>query len=49
MGGANWKLKGNRHLKMENKELTANLLMALGDLAGAEVPSIGKSTARLSL
>lgn len=49
MGGANGKLKGNRHLKMENKEPTANLLLALGDLAGAEVPSIGKSTGRLSL
>jgi hypothetical protein len=49
MGGANGKLKGNRHLKMEQKEPTANLLLALGDLAGAEVPSIGKSTGRLSL
>jgi hypothetical protein len=49
LGGANGKLKGNRHLKMENKEPTANLLLALGDLAGAEVPSIGKSTGRLSL
>jgi len=49
MGGANGKLKGNRHLKMENKEPTANLLLALGDLAGAEVPSIGKSTGRLNL
>jgi hypothetical protein len=49
MGGANGKLKGNRHLKMDNKEPTANLLLALGDLAGAEVPSIGKSTGRLSL
>ena len=49
MGGANGKLKGNRHLKMENKEPTANLLLALGDLAGTEVPSIGKSTGRRSL
>jgi hypothetical protein len=23
-----WKLKGNRHLKMENKQPTANLLLA---------------------
>jgi hypothetical protein len=49
LGGANGQLKGNRHLKMEKKEPTANLLLALGDLAGAEVPSIGKSTGRLSL
>jgi len=49
LGGANGQLKGNRHLKMEKKEPTANLLLALSDLAGAEVPSIGKSTGRLSL
>jgi hypothetical protein len=49
MGGANGKLKGGRHLKMENKEPTSNLLLALGDLAGAEVPQIGVSNGRLSL
>jgi hypothetical protein len=49
LGGANGQLKGNRHLKMEKKEPTANLLLALSDFAGAEVPSIGKSTGRLSL
>ena len=49
LGGANGQLKGNRHLKMEKKEPTANLLLSLSDLAGAEVPSIGKSTGRLSL
>jgi hypothetical protein len=49
LGGANGQLKGNRHLKMEKKEPTANLLLALSDLAGAEVPSIGRSTGRLSL
>ena len=49
MGGANGKLKGNRHLKMEQKEPTANLLLAMGDLAGAEVEKIGRSTGRLSL
>jgi hypothetical protein len=49
MGGANGKLKGNRAIKVENKEPTANLLLALGDMAGAEVPAIGKSTGRLSL
>jgi hypothetical protein len=49
LGGANGKLKGNRHIAVENKEPTSNLLLALGELAGAEVPSIGVSTGRLSL
>src|ERR671910_681761 len=49
MGGANGKLQGNRAIKVENKEPTANLLLTMAELAGAEVPSIGKSTGRLSL
>ena len=49
LGGANGRLKGNRHIAVENKEPTANLLLALGDLAGAEVEQIGLSTGRLSL
>jgi hypothetical protein len=49
MGGANGKLKGNRHIKVENREPTSNLLLTMGDMAGAEVPEIGVSTGRLSL
>ena len=49
MGGANGKLKGNRHIKVENREPTSNLLLTMGDLAGAEVPEIGVSNGRLSL
>src|SRR5262245_23923536 len=49
LGGANGRLKGNRHIAVENKEPTSNLLLALGDLAGAEVEQIGVSTGRLSL
>jgi hypothetical protein len=49
VGGANGRLKGNRHIAVENKEPTANLLLAMSDLAGAEVESIGHSTGRLSL
>ena len=49
MGGANGKLKGNRAIKVENKEPTANLLLTMGDMAGAEVEKIGRSTGRLSL
>jgi hypothetical protein len=49
LGGANGRLKGNRHIAVENKEPTANLLLAMSDLAGCEVESIGHSTGRLSL
>jgi len=49
LGGANGKLKGNRAIKVENKEPTANLLLSMGEMAGADVEKIGKSTGRLSL
>ena len=49
LGGANGQLVGNRHIAVENEEPTANLLLALGDLAGAEVESIGQSTGRLAI
>jgi uncharacterized protein DUF1552 len=49
VGGANGRLKGNRHISVENKEPTANLLLAFADLANAEVEAIGHSTGRLSL
>jgi hypothetical protein len=49
MGGANGRLKGNRAIKVDNREPTANLLLAMGELAGAEIDSIGKSTGKLSL
>ena len=49
LGGANGGLKGGRHLKMEKKEPTANLLLTMADMANAEVESIGHSTGRLSL
>ena len=49
MGGANGRLKGNRHIAVEKKEPTANLLLAMADLAGAEVEKIGLSTGPLSL
>ena len=49
VGGANGKLQGNRHIVAKPKEPTANLLLALADLAGAEVESIGASTGRLAL
>jgi hypothetical protein len=49
MGGANGALKGNRHIKVENKEPTANLLLKMAEMAGANVEQIGRSTGKLSL
>src|SRR6058998_596845 len=49
LGGANGRLQGNRHIAVEEKEPTANLLLALADLANAEIEKIGPSTGRLAL
>lgn len=49
LGGANGRLKGNRHIAVEDKQPTANLLLALADLVDADVENIGQSTGRLSL
>jgi len=48
VGGANGRLKGNRHIKT-NKEPTANLLLALAHLGGAELESLPASTGRVDL
>lgn len=49
VGGANGRLKGNRHIAAKDKEPTANVLLALTDLAGVELDSIGESTGRFEL
>jgi hypothetical protein len=49
IGGANGRLKGNRHISVESKEPTANLLLAMSDLANVELDQIGHSTGHLSL
>jgi hypothetical protein len=49
LGHANGRLQGNRHIVVENKEPTANLLLALADKMGAEIDSIGLSTGRLEI
>jgi hypothetical protein len=49
LGGANGKLKGNRHVAVENREPTANLLLSFADMANAELTQIGHSTGRLLL
>jgi hypothetical protein len=49
VGGANGRMKGNRHIAVENKEPTSNVLLAMADLAGVDVPQIGVSTGKLPL
>jgi hypothetical protein len=49
LGLANGRLHGNRHIEATKDEPTANLLLALADKFGAELPSIGLSTGRLSI
>src|SRR6185436_15678082 len=48
VGGAHGRLKGNRHI-VAHEEPTANLLLALGHVAGVEVEKFGASTGRLDL
>src|SRR6185503_14839658 len=49
VGGANGKLKGNRHLAYERKTVTTgNLLLSVLDLYGIEKDSQGDSTDRLA-
>jgi hypothetical protein len=49
VGGAGGRLKGNRHIAVDNKEPTANLLLACADMANAEIDKLGHSTGHLSL
>jgi len=49
VGGAHGRLKGDRHIIAGKEEPTANLLLAIGHLAGVEMASIGPSTGRLDL
>jgi len=49
VGGAHARLKGNRHVVAKDKEPTANLLLAMAHIAGAEIDSLGASTGRLDL
>jgi len=49
VGGAHGRLKGNRHVAAKKDEPTANLLLAMGQIAGAEIESLGASTGRLDL
>jgi hypothetical protein len=49
VGRANGRLEGNRHIAVQNKEPTSNLLLAMADRLGAEIDSIGVSTGRLEI
>ncbi len=49
VGGAQGRLQGNRHVVAKKDEPTANLLLAMGHLAGAEIERLGPSTGRLDL
>jgi hypothetical protein len=48
IGGAHGKLKGDRHI-VAKKEPTANLLLAIAHLYGAQIDKFGASTGRLDL
>jgi hypothetical protein len=48
LGGAHGKLKGDRHI-VAKKEPTANLLLAIAHLYGAQIDKFGASTGRLEL
>ena len=43
-GGANGKLKGNRHIKVADKTPLGNALLALAEVADVELDKIGQST-----
>jgi hypothetical protein len=49
LGRANGRLQGNRHIAVQNKEPTANMLLAFADIMGSEIDSIGLSTGRLEI
>jgi hypothetical protein len=48
LGGAYGKLKGDRHI-VAKKEPTANLLLAIAQLYGAQIDKFGASTGRLDI
>ena len=49
VGRAGGRVEGNRHLQAAKDEPTANLLLGIADVMGAELETIGTATGRLSL
>ena len=48
VGGANGRIKGNRHIVAKDTP-TANLLLAIAHAAGAEIDKMGPSTGKIDL
>jgi hypothetical protein len=48
VGGAHGRMKGNRHIEAKEAP-TANLLLAMAHVAGAEIDTLGASTGKLDL
>jgi hypothetical protein len=48
VGGAHGRMKGNRHIEAKEAP-TANMLLAMAHLSGAEIEKLGASTGRLDL
>jgi hypothetical protein len=49
LGGANGRLKGNNHVRMENREPAANVLLNIAEIFDVMLDKIGPSTARLPI
>ena len=49
VGGAHGRLSGNRHVVAKADEPSANLLLAIGHIAGVEIEKFGASTGRFDL
>jgi hypothetical protein len=49
VGGAHGRLEGNRHIIAPKDTPVANLLVSIGELAGADLTSIGPSTGKVKL
>jgi hypothetical protein len=48
VGGAHGRMKGNRSI-ITKEEPTANLLLAMAHMAGAEIEKLGASTGRMDI
>ena len=49
VGGANGRLKGNRHLMVQKDTPVANLLVGMGEVAGVDIEKMGPSTGKINL
>lgn len=49
LGGANGRMEGNRHIKVENDEPTSNLLLTMAQKLGVEIDSYGVSTGTIAI